>query len=286
MDELIIGQIERRGYRVERVLKPYNKEIGKSNAIAFKDDSEFFIKVFGGFKRKYLRKEQSIREILRSLGFPGMETGDIFEAADFTFLAIPYIRNAGTLQGREHLYLKELIGLADRLHSVPVSLLDVRPYRPITDLSELGERFPHTEEMLRGMGFLKKTRTVLERILLLSEKPHVFSHNDFNGDNILINDAGALVITDFEQSSPNYELEDFSKLSLFNAIERKCFFDDNNIHRTIVQRFGREDATLFLLYQSIKYYEYLSSHPNVSGFLEQKNKYLGDFKKIVSEGIL
>lgn len=255
-----------KGYKILNTLKEHSPGFGKGNYIAEKDNVKYLLKAFSGFKRKHLRAEFEMRQRLKNIQFPGVDFNEFFESNNISYLSIPYIENRGNLEGREKAFSEEINRILLDFHSLPKSLfLDRRGYRIFNKNIFSEDKYPYSFEVLDRITkkHIKKLFLIeVESLEKYEQKP---SHNDFNGDNLLLTDSGEILITDFEECSLNFELEDFSRLYFFNALREDSFFENNGIYKKILSVNGNLkpfDLDVFLLYQALRFNEYLGNHQN------------------------
>lgn len=201
-----------RGYMFLETLKRHDFELGKGNYVVIKRDKKYLLKAFSGFKRKHLKSEFEIRQKLKGIEFPGVDFNEFFESCNFTYLSIPYIWNNGNLEGREEKFFKEINEILIRFHSIPKELFfDRNSYRIFNKNLFSEEKYPYSFKNLNQNAKGDIKRLFLKEVGRLKKFGKKPSHNDFNGDNLLLSRSGNIFITDFETCYLNFELEDLSK---------------------------------------------------------------------------
>ncbi len=245
-------------------LKRHDFELGKGNYVVIKRDKKYLLKAFSGFKRKHLKSEFEIRQKLKGIEFPGVDFNEFFESCNFTYLSIPYIWNNGNLEGREEKFFKEINEILIRFHSIPKELFfDRNSYRIFNKNLFSEEKYPYSFKNLNQNAKGDIKRLFLKEVGRLKKFGKKPSHNDFNGDNLLLSRSGNIFITDFETCYLNFELEDFSRLYFFNTLRNNVLFEKNKIYVSLLSKnknIDPLDLDIFLLYQALRFNEYLGGH--------------------------
>jgi len=262
IDELSLF-LEKKHLNLVSTLKKHNFSINKGNYLVKSSTEKFLLKMFSGFKKKYLRNEHKIRKALVSNNFPNISEGIFDETESFTYLLIPYIENKGNLNNQEQFFGKKIMNLLDAFHSLPIDdFKDFRPYRLFLNNYFSRNNYPNTFKLLSSKD-ISIIHNYFEKLQKNYDNyPLVVSHNDFDGDNLLLGMNNNLILTDFEKCSLNTPLEDLSRIYFFNAITSKKFFENNNLYVDILgfSKIKQVDFDAFVLYQAIRANEFINTH--------------------------
>lgn len=272
----IHSELESRGYELERNIKIPSHETPKYNGIFKKDDENYFIKAFSGFKRKYLKREKLIREKVRDFQGRSLLPHEYFECPEFNCLVLPYIHSRGTLEGKEQNFSEEIFSVMKDFHDLPLSFLEgIKPYKPIQRMLEIRKNLPNSYTLLSS--HLEEARFIFdlsyELMPTINDQELVFSHNDFNGDNMLQSLEEKVIINDYEGCSPNHPFEDVSTLVFYNLLKTDTNLENNILYDNALDFIGRSNSRLldfFTLYRGLRTYEYLEK--SKTGFLKDLKK--------------
>jgi len=263
MNEELNQFLKSQNIKIISILKEHNFSVGKGNYIVELSDQKFLLKVFSGFKRKYLRNEINIRDILVKNNFPNVSTGFLNETDTFTYLFIPYIENQGNLVGKEVAFIEDILNLIEKFHSLPINdFKNFRTYHLFVNDSFNKNKYPYTYGILTSMD-LATIRTYFDNLRKsYGSYGLIVSHNDFDGDNLLLSKSGDLILTDFEKCSLNNPLEDLSKLYFFNSILSGIFCEDNLLYQHFINLpwVKKNDFDAFVLYQAVRFNEFTNAH--------------------------
>lgn len=266
----IYSRMKSEGYKHVKDIKMPTKNTSKYNGVFSKQGNKYFVKAFSGFKKKYLEREKSLRDKLGTFRENSLVPQDYFKGDNYCFLVLPFIKSKGTLEGKESNFSKQVHDILDDFHNLPVSCLEgIKPYKPIERMRNIKENLPNSYELMKSENNLDIiNRKTNETLTYLEGEKMIFSHNDFNGDNMLLTPDNKVILSDFEGCSPNYRFEDISTLIFFNLLRTRKSLEKNKIYQDSIDYVGKENLEkidFFLLYRGLRTYEYLENKK--AGFL-------------------
>ncbi len=250
------------GYKTIKIIKPFSFDIPKFVSVSEKDKNKYLIKVAFSYKRKYLLNEYYVSRKLKK--YSGLiKTKKIFELVHsgdmpFTLIISEYYENFSNIKGKEKKYLDLIIDLLIIKEKIRIEPTNIYlPRRGIHRISNL-KNFPSLPIDIKE-GIRENLTYILK---LIKDSPLIFSHNDFNGENILYNSLeNKLILFDFEKSDHNYIFEDPSRLIYYY-----CYFNrlkslfNNKIYNALIKLYPSKKLNIFLLYQAIRNYEFINIH--------------------------
>lgn len=257
----IHSELEHKGFKVEEDIKIPSLQVPKYNGVFSKEGKNYFVKAFSGFKRKYLRREKLVRERLENFRGKSIMPHDYIERLQFDILILPFIYSKGNLDGREQNFSEQIFNIRGDLHSLSLSTLEgIKPYKPIQRMFDLKENLPRSTNLLSQINKLDFVQELsLSLIPRLSSKKMVFSHNDFNGDNMLLSLEDQVLLTDYEGCTPNFSYEDTSALLFYNILKTGQDLKSSPLYIEAQEPLSIEDRELldfFILYRSFRTYDY------------------------------
>lgn len=257
----IYSELEQKGFKVEEDIKIPSLQVPKYNGVFSKDGKSYFVKAFSEFKRKYLRREKLVRGRLNNFRGKSIMPYNYIEHPQFDILILPFIYSKGNLDGREQNFSEQIFNIRDDLHSLSLGTLEgIKPYKPIQRMLNLKENLPKSTNFLSQINKFDFAQELsLSLIPKLNSKKMVFSHNDFNGDNMLLSLENKVILTDYEGCTPNFSYEDTSTLLFYNLLKTGQNLESSPLYIEVQGPLSMEDRELldfFIFYRSLRTYDY------------------------------